>query len=82
MTRREAGIVIGFALLPIFAIGLLTIAAVVLAILPREHTRQLRRKLASFVMWQWVKGMKISRIAHDWLWSEGNGKPYDYSELG
>lgn len=82
MTRREAFIVVCFLAFPVFIIGLLTIAALIMTILPREHTQQLRRRLAGFVMWQWIKGMKISRIAHDWLWSEGNGKPYDYSELG
>lgn len=82
MTRREALIVVGFLLFPIFFIGLLTLTAIVLTLLPREYTRQLRRRLAGFVMWQWMKGMKVSRIAHDWLWDAGNGKPYDYSEIG
>lgn len=82
MTRREAGIVSLFLALPIFVIGCLALLALVIAIAPKEQTQQLRRKLAKFVMWQWVKSMKVSRIAHDWLWAEGNGKPYDYSKLG
>lgn len=82
MTRREAGIVLLFLALPIFVVGCLTILALIIAIAPREHTRQLRLKLAEFVMWQWIKSMKVSRIAHDWLWAEGNGKPYDYSKTG
>lgn len=82
MTRREAGIVSLFLALPILAIGLLTLLALLIAIAPREQTRQLRRRLAGLVMWQWVKSMKVSRIAHDWLWSEGNGHTYDYSKVG
>lgn len=82
MTRREAGIVVLFLTLPILAIGLLTILALIIALAPREQTRQLRRRLAKFVMWQWVKSMKISHLAHDWLWSEGNGHTYDYSKVG
>lgn len=82
MTRRECLIVILFLSLPVFLIGLLVIAALVIAVMPRHHTQQLRRKLAKLVMWQWVKGMKVSRVAHDLLWSEGNGHTYDYSEVG
>lgn len=82
MTRREAGIVALFLAFPILAIGCLTILALVIAIAPREQTRRLRLKLARLVMWQWIKSMKVSRIAHDWLWNEGNGKTYDYSEIG
>lgn len=82
MTRRECLIVILILSLPVFLIGLATIAALIIAIMPRHHTQQLRRRLAKLIMWQWVKGMKISRIAHDLLWDAGNGKPYDYGEVG
>lgn len=82
MTRREAGIVSLFLALPIFVIGCLTILALIIAVIPREQTRQLRLRLAKLVMWQWIKSMKVSRIAHDWLWSEGNGHTYDYSKVG
>lgn len=82
MTRREAFIVVFFLTLPIFVIGTLTLAALFVALMPRERTRQLRRRLATVVMWQWLKNMKLSKFAHDLLWDQGNGKPYDYSEVG
>lgn len=43
-------------------------------IMPRAVTRQLRHRLAQFVLWQWVKGSKLSAVLHQWLWREGNGK--------
>jgi hypothetical protein len=73
MTRREAFIVVGFLLFPIFAIGCLTIAALILVLIPREYTRRLRRALGSIVMRQWEVGSNLSSIAYGWLWQKGNG---------
>lgn len=82
MTRREAFIIVCFLIFPVFAFGLLAIIALIIALLPRAYTRQLRRRLARVVMWQWIKNMKLSRFFHDLLWSDGNGEPYDYSKIG
>lgn len=82
MTRREGLIVISFLIFPVFVFGLLAIAALILALLPRPYTRQIRRNLAKVVMWQWIKNMKLSRFFHDLLWNSGNGEPYDYSKIG
>lgn len=56
--------------LPGIGLGLL---ALIVALMPRKLTRQLRHKLADLVLWQWIKGSKISSLAHQWLWREGNG---------
>lgn len=47
--------------------------ALFIALIPRAYTRRLRHRLAEFVVWQWVKGSKLSSIIHDWLWKNGNG---------
>lgn len=73
MTRREMLIVVSFLTLPIFLIGLLTIVGLIIGLMPREQTRQLRRRLAGFTMWQWSQGSRISAIIHQWLWARGNG---------
>lgn len=73
MTKREIGIVIILLTLPIFLIGCLTIAALILALIPREHTRQLRRQLGAIVMRQWEVGSNVSAIIYGWLWQKGNG---------
>lgn len=54
-------------------IFLICIALIVLVI-PRAVTRQLRHRLAQVVLWQWIKGSKASAVLHQWLWREGNGK--------
>lgn len=63
-------------LLPwVMAIPLL-VAVGFLILLPREHTRQVRHRLAEGVLWEWVTNSKFSARAHNWLWNEGNGR-YD-----
>jgi hypothetical protein len=73
MTKREIGLVIIFLTLPIFFIGCLTIAALILALIPRDQTRELRRQLGAIVMRQWEVGSNLSSIAYGWLWQKGNG---------
>lgn len=63
----------GVVLLPWAVALLLLIAIGFLALLPHGYTQQLRHRLADGVLWQWVKGSKISAKAHGWLWDEGNG---------
>jgi hypothetical protein len=73
MTRREILIVIFFLTLPIFIIGLLTIAGIILAVMPREQTRRFRRYVGSIVMRQWEVGSNLSSVIYSWLWQKGNG---------
>src|SRR5262245_277866 len=74
MTRTEI-ILMAIILLPWLPVTCLSGIALIVAIMPREHTRRLRHKLARFVLWQWLKGSVLSSILHDWLWREGNGQP-------
>lgn len=55
------------------AILVLLMVITILIILPRQTRRQIRHRLADFVLWQWIKGSAISARAHHWLWREGNG---------
>lgn len=73
MTRREAGIVVIFLAAPIFIIGLLVVIALIVAVMPREQTRQLRHKLSKGNLWQWSKHGRLSAVIHGWLWKNGNG---------
>ena len=66
-------IVVLIGTVPYLLVLALALLALAIAIMPREHTRRLRHKLAAAVLWQWVRGSKISAIAHGWLWKNGNG---------
>ncbi len=70
---RDDLVLIGLVLLPGCAALPVAILAVGLAFMPRRYTRLLRHHLAKFIVWQWVKGSKISSRVHTWLWQEGNG---------
>ena len=78
MTARELIAIELFCVsLPALVIAL---AAFVVAIVPRTYTKRIRHRLAGMVLWQWVKGSKVSAWLHTWLWRNGNGngkKPED-----
>lgn len=75
--RLLAIITLAVSMIPLAALSLVALAV---ALAPRPITRRLRHKLADFVLWQWLKGSKISSIVHSWLWQENNGKSYDYTQ--
>ncbi len=66
--------ILAMILMCFFFLAVLSLLIILLLILPLSYTGQLRHKLAEFVLWQWIKGSKVSAVVHEWLWASGNGK--------
>lgn len=53
---------------------ILSLAAFLLAVLPRTYTRRIRHPVARLILWQWRKMSLVSVYLYAFFWQHGNGK--------